>query len=707
MLPWSTRARGLSAGLFLPLLFAACGPAPEPPAVPPALGSAQPAPSVATPAPGKVVPGPSGVDLAALDRSVAPCDDFFSFACGGWVKAHPIPDEEASWMRSFSVMREENEKLLKEILEGYASGAGKDEPYAKLLGDFYGSCMDEAAIEAAGTKPLDADLKLVEQAKDVRSLSTVIGKLHKSGTTVFFDYGPEQDFKEASRVIFALHQAGLGMPDREYYLKTDAKALELRAKYTKFVTNVFGLLGENKGKAKQSADDVLAVERALAEISFTKTDLREPQKNYHLVKRADLPTVAPNLGWDRYLAELGMEKTADFNVAQDTYFKGLSALLDGKKLPLAKVRAYLRFHVTRDALSRLPKRFVDEGFAWRQAISGAKNLPPRWKRCVRATDAALPEALGQPFVKRTLGAGGKEAVQKLILAIEGVMKGNLDGLAWMDEPTRKLAQAKLAKIANKIAYPDTFRSYEGLTADRQSYNRSAKAAEAFEIQRQLRKVGQPVDRAEWQMSPPTINAYYDPLLNEMVFPAGILRSPFYSTTVASPANFGGIGMVMGHELTHGFDDEGRQFDADGNMKSWWTPAVDAEFVKRASCVEKQFSAYTVLGDAHVDGKLTLGENLADLGGVKLALMALEKEIGKDAKQAEGEFSPRQQFFLGFAQAWCGSYRDEAMRLLVATNPHSPPQLRVNGPLSNTAAFADAFHCSTGQKMVRSERCEVW
>ena len=692
--------------LALPLLLvAACETPPPamPPPPPPSVPSALPDPAPA----GLVAPGKSGVDVAAIDKSVSPCDDFFSYACNGWVKAHPIPNDETSWMRSFSVMREENEKTLHEILEAYAKGENKDDPYAKLLGDFYGSCMDEAGIEKLGKKPLEADLKLTAQAKDAKSLSKVIGKLHKSGTTVLFDSGPEQDFKDASRVIFAVHQGGLGMPDREYYLKTDKKSEELRAAYLKLVSTLFELVGDSKPKAKEKADAVFAVEKAMAEVSFTKNGLREPSKNYHFTKRDDLAKVSPNLDWNAYLTELGMDKTPDFNVAQDGYFKGLSAIIDGKKIDYAKIRAYLEVHVIRNALPTLSQKFVDAGFEWRKALSGAKALPPRWKRCVRATDAAMPEALAQPFVKKTLGAEGKDAVKKLIVAIEEGMKGNLDHLAWMDEPTRKAAIVKLQKIANKIAYPDKWRTYDGLKADRGNYYASARSADAFEIVRQLGKVGKPVDRAEWQMSPPTINAYYEPLLNEMVFPAGILRTPFYSNDVAAASNYGGIGMVMGHELTHGFDDEGRQFDADGNLKSWWTPKVDEEFVKRASCVEKQFSEYTVLDGVHVDGKLTLGENLADLGGVKLALLALENQIGKNARQADGEFTPRQQFFLGFAQAWCGSYRDESMRLLVATNPHSPPQYRVNGPLSNTKEFAEAWKCQPGQKMVKKDRCEVW
>lgn len=696
--------------LALPLAlatFAACGESTPLPKLPPPPEVPSATPPRSPPAP-TVMAGASGVDMSALDKSVSPCEDFFSYACNGWVKAHPIPDDEASWMRSFSVMREGNEKLLRDILEGYAKGESPDDPHARLLGDFYGACMDEATIEKAGKKPLDEDLKLVQEVKDPRSLARVVGKLHRKGVPALFDAGPEQDFKDASRVIFALQQGGLGMPEREYYLKADAKSAELRAKYAEFVSRVFGrLLGEGPVRGKRSAEAVVAVERALAEVSSTKNELREPSKNYHFTKRDALQAAAPHFDFDVYLTEMGLEKNLDFNVAQDRFFTGLSTLLVEQKIPMESFRVYLRFHVTRAAMPTLSSAFVDEGFRWRKTLSGAAKIPPRWKRCVRATDSAMPEALAQPFVKRTLGAEGKDAVKRLIVVIEEGMKGNLDKLAWMDEPTRKMALAKLAKIANKIAYPDTWRSYAGLAVDRRNYHASVQAANAHEVKRQLGKVGHPVDRAEWQMSPPTINAYYEPLLNEMVFPAGILRPPFYSTKVNLASNMGAIGMVMGHELTHGFDDEGRQFDADGNLKSWWTPRVDEEFVKRASCVEKQFSDYTVLGDVHVDGKLTLGENLADLGGVKLALLALEKELGPGARQAEGDLSPRQQFFLSFAQAWCGSYRDEAMRLLVATNPHSPPQHRVNGPLSNTPEFAEAFSCKAGQKMVRKDRCEVW
>jgi endothelin-converting enzyme/putative endopeptidase len=378
---------------------------------------------------------------------------------------------------------------------------------------------------------------------------------------------------------------------------------------------------------------------------------------------------------------------------------------------IADWKTYVRWHLFRQTAPELPKRFVDENFHWRQALVGTKSLPPRWKRCVRAIDASVGEALGEPFAKKTLGTEGKATVVGIVTTIEGAMHENLARLAWMDEPTRQAAFGKLAKIANKIAYPDKWRSYDGLTITRDSYVTNKIAAAGFEEHREMNKIGKPVDRAEWQMSPPTVNAYYDAQLNEMVFPAGILQPPFYANVAPMPTNYGGVGMVMGHELTHGFDDEGRQFDAEGNLKDWWSKTVNTEFEHRADCVKKQYDDYVVLGDVHVNGQLTLGENIADLGGVKLAYRAMEAQLkakrATSPATAPGEFTPEQEFYLGYAQAWCGKMRDEALRHQVATNPHSPPNLRVNGPLSNVPEFAQAFSCKPGSKMVRKERCEVW
>ena len=467
------------------------------------------------------------------------------------------------------------------------------------------------------------------------------------------------------------------------------------------------LAGEPEAKAKASAKKVLEIETAFAKAWMSKEDRREPKKIHHRAARTELAKIAPGLEWDAWLDGAKAKDVSAFNVAQPEYMKAVGAMVRGK-VSIADWKTYLRWHLFRVSGNDLGQKFVDEKFRWRQALTGAEKLPARWKRCVRAVDASMGEALAQPFVKKTLGAEGKQTVLAMVQAIEQAMHQNLEKLAWMDEPTRKAAFGKLGKIANKIAYPDRWRSYDKLQISRDGYLLNEQRSAAFEHARQLAKIGKPVDRTEWQMSPPTVNAYYDAQLNEMVFPAGILQPPFYANAAPASTNYGAIGMVMGHELTHGFDDEGRQFDLDGNLKDWWSKTVNDEFERRAECVKKQYDSYVVLGDLHVNGKLTLGENIADLGGIKLAYKAFKaKNPGPSAPPAKGEFSPEQELFLGFAQGWCGKMRDEALRHLVATNPHSPPNLRVNGPLSNLPEFAEAFSCKPDAKMVKKDRCEVW
>jgi endothelin-converting enzyme/putative endopeptidase len=655
-------------------------------------------------------PAKSGVEKSALDASVSPCDDFYQYACGNWIKNTEIPGDEATWYRSFSVIRERNEEILKGILEGKAKGDAADTQYGKALGDFYASCMDEEAIEKSGTKPLEPWLKAIDEVKDPASLTKVLGKLQGDGLGMVWDLSASQDFGDATQVVGMVWQGGLGMPEKEYYVdEKTPKMVELRGTYEKHVTAMLQLAGDPEPKAKAAAKTVLKIETMLANAWMSKEDRREPKKINHRATRADLPKLAPGIQWDPWLDAAAAKGVTTFNVAQPDFMKAVGQMIGGK-VSIADWKTYLRWHLYRQTAGDLPKRFVDEQFRWRQALVGAKTLPPRWKRCVRAVDSGMGEALAQPFVKKTLGDEGKSTVVGMVTAIETSMHENLEKLAWMDEPTRKAAFVKLSKIANKIAYPDKWRSYEGLAIGRESYVQNMIAASAFEHRRQMAKIGKPVDRAEWQMSPPTVNAYYDAQLNEMVFPAGILQPPFYANAAPMPTNYGGIGMVMGHELTHGFDDEGRQFDADGNLKDWWSATVNTEFERRAACVKNQFDGYVVLGDVHVNGKLTLGENIADLGGVKLAYRAMKTKYASSSAAAsalKGEFSPEQEYFLGFAQGWCGKLRDEALRHLVATNPHSPPHLRVNGPLSNVPEFGQAFSCKPDAKMMRKDRCEVW
>jgi endothelin-converting enzyme/putative endopeptidase len=692
----------LASIAVVPLLAFACGetpPAAAPKNVPPANTVAAPVPPVAPPA-------VSGVDKAALDTSVQPCDDFYQYACGSWIKKTEIPSDESGWFRSFSVIRDRNEEILKEVLETKAKGNAGDDPYGKQLGDFYASCMDEDGIEKNGTKPLEPWLKAIDEVKDPASLYKVLGKIQADGLGILWDFSASQDLSDATKVVGALGQGGLGMPEKEYYLDDKSpKMAELRGLYAKHVEAMMQLAGEPADKAKASAKAVVAIETQLAKAWMSKEDRREPKKINHRASKAELPSVAPGIQWEPWLTAAGAKDVALFNVAQPEFMKAVGTMIAGK-VSIADWKTYIRWHLFRQTANELPKRFVDERFRWRQALAGAKSLPPRWKRCVRAVDENMGEALAQPFVKKTLGAEGKANVLEMVTAIESAMHENLEKLAWMDDATRKAAFTKLSKIANKIAYPDKYRSYDGLTISRDSYASNMIAASAFEHRRQMAKIGKPVDRTEWLMSPPSVNAYYDPQLNEMVFPAGILQPPFYANTLPHATNYGGIGMVMGHELTHGFDDEGRQFDAVGNLKDWWGPAVNTEFEHRADCVRKQYDDYVVLGDVHVNGKLTLGENIADLGGVKLALGAMKAKHTK-ANVAKGEFTPEQEFFVGFAQGWCGKLRDEALRLQVATNPHSPSNFRVNGPLSNTAEFAQAFSCKADAKMVRKDKCEVW
>jgi putative endopeptidase len=647
--------------------------------------------------------GETGVDEAALDKSASPCDDFYQYACGGFLQKTTIPDDEAGWYRSFNVIRDRNEEILRGILEGYAKSDGSSEAYARELGDFYASCMDEDGIEKAALAPIEPWLASIAAVKDAKSLTQTIGKLSDAGLSSVLDVSAAQDFGDAKKTVAMISQGGLGMPEREYYLEDSPKMKELRGKYLEHVKAMLKAAGDADPKATASAKAVLEVETGIAAAWMSKEDRREPKKIHHHAMRAELATLAPGFDWETWLSAAGGAAVKELNVNQPDFVKAIGQMIGGK-VPLASWKIYLRWQVLRQMGDYLPKRFVDEKQRWRETLLGAKKLPERWKRCVRAVDAGMGEALAQPFVKKTLGSEGKTSVLDMVQAIERGMNDNLQKLPWMDETTRKAAFAKLGKIANKIAYPDKWRSYSGLVIKRDRYASNVAAAAAFELDRQIAKVDKPIDRSEWQMSPPTVNAYYDAQLNEMVFPAGILQPPFYANAAPLPTNYGGIGMVMGHELTHGFDDEGRQFDGDGNLRDWWSKTVDSEFDRRASCVKNQYDNYTVLDGLKINGKLTLGENIADLGGVKLALRALDGKLAGGVKDLT---NPHREFFLGFAQGWCGKMRDEAMRHLVTTNSHSPPHLRVNGPLSNLPTFAEAFHCRPGDKMVRKDRCEVW
>ena len=627
------------------------------------------------------------------------------------MKATPIPEDESLWMRSFSVMQSKNELILRDILERSATHGG-DFPYAGKLGGFYASCMDEAAIETAGTQPLEPGLSRIAAIRDAASLTQAILYLHTINIPAPFSFDAEVDLKDASRMMGDIWQGGLGLDEPDYYL--DASKKDILTRYEEHVATMFRLLGDKAADASRDAATVVRVERQLALASKTSVELRDPRNFDHPLDRKALEQLAPAFRWDSYLDALGLSGITRVNVGQPDFIRVVGAMVES--LPAADWSAYLRWHLVRYATPGLPARFIEEDFRFRQILTGAKSLPPRWRRCVRAVDrglgtlntpAGMGEALSRPFIEQTLGREGKHAVDSMVVGIEQAMRTSLEGRGWMDAATGARALEKLGQVRNKIGYPEKWRDYSKLTIDRKSYLGNLFSAAAFEKRRRLAKVDKPVDPSEWHMTPSSISSSYSPVQNEMLFPAGTLQPPLYSTRMAPALAFGGIGMTIGHELVHGFDDIGRQFDGRGNLTDWWSPDVSAEFERRAACIEKQFDAYVAIDDVHLKGKLAVGENIADLGGVKLAYAAF-KRAHKDAPVIGG-FSPDQQFFLGFAQGWCTNVRPEMLRLMATTDPHAPPRFRVLGPLSNMPEFAAAFSCKQGSAMVRSpsERCEVW
>ncbi len=654
-------------------------------------------------------PKPS-IDETALDLNLSPCNDFYQYACGQWKASHPLPDDEAAYYRTFSGIRDRNEVLLRNLLENFSKGENTAEPYATELGALYQACTDEPAIEQKGLADIEPFLKRADALKSKQDIASLLADLTAAGVSVPFAFSSSQDLKDTTRVVAQIDQGGLGLPDREYYLSDNAKHKEIRDKYQGHMVRMFEL-GGSKGSSKKLAADAYAVEVELARASMSKEELREPEKLYHPHTKATLSTLAPDLEWEPYLSAIKASDSKAYNVAQPDFLKAAAKLSSPKNLD--RYKSYLRWHILQNFAMHLPKRFVDEAFSMRQALTGAARLPDRWKRCVRATNEAIGEALGQAFVHATLGDEGKAIVKELILNIERAMNVRLTQIPWMDDATRAAALTKLGAISNKVAYPDRWRNYAGLRIDRANHTANMMAANRFEFARQIAKIGKPVDRTEWLMTPPTVNAYYEPLLNEMVFPAGILQPPFFDKASSTNANYGAIGMVMGHELTHAFDDEGRKFDAQGNLREWWSATVNKEFETRADCVKSQYEAFEPLPGLHINGKLTMGENIADLGGLKLAHAALATRL-RDAHPtiAKGErrtYTNEQEFFLSFAQGWCSNEREAYLRLQVATNPHSPAKFRVNGPVANLASFARAFGCKEGDAMRRGEKqqCEVW
>jgi len=650
-----------------------------------------------------------GFDPANLDRSVSPCDDFYKFAVGGWIKNHPIPAEYPVWS-TFNALDSHNEDALHEILEDAAKDRNaKPGSNWQKIGDYFGACMDEAQVEAAGTKPLEGEFQRINGIKDTAGLQEAVARLQRQGVGAIFEFGSEQDFKDSTQVIAAVGQGGLGLPDRQYYLQDDEKSKQLRADYIRHVTNMFELLGDDATTSAAEADTVMKIETSMAKVSMDRADLRDPEKVYHKMTLAQLRDLTPHFDWVAYIKEAGAPPTDAVDINQPDFFKAMDASLTS--VPLADWKTYLRWHLIHASAPALPKKFVDEDFSfYGRTLTGAKEMHPRWRRCVQDTDRALGEALGQYYVERYFPPEAKARALGMVKNLIAALHDDLATLDWMSPVTRQKATEKLNAITLKIGYPDKWRDYTALKVDRASYAENRRRANEFESARDAAKIGKPVDRTEWGMTPPTVNAYYNPMMNEIVFPAGILQPPFFDPNADDAINYGGIGAVIGHEMTHGFDDEGAQFDPQGNLKNWWTDEDLKNFKSRGDCIAQQFDSIEVEPGLHENGKLVEGESIADLGGLTISYAAFKKSLeGKPAPPPINGFTADQRFFLGFAQIWSSNYRPEYARLRVKTNEHPLGQYRTDGPLSNMPSFSRAFGCSANSLMVRpaGKRCRIW
>ena len=648
---------------------------------------------------------PWGFSLTNLDKSCKPCENFYEFAMGSWMKANPIPAEYSSW-GTFTQLRDNNLTAMRSILESGAKASAPDGSNEQKIGDFYASCMDTTAIEAAGLKPISAQLKAIEAIYNPQSLNATIAELQQLGAGILFRFSSGQDIKDSSRVIAQASQGGLGMPDRDYYFRDDEKSKQLRADYEQHVANMFTLAGDAADKAAAEAKTVMSLETALAKSSRTRVELRDPEKNYNPMPIAELQTLTPDWAWETYLRLEGAPQVETINIRQPEFFKQMNQELSSVSLPDWKI--YLRWHVLHANAPALPERFVQENFDfYDRKLSGTKEILPRWKRCVQSTDRNLGEALGQVYVDRYFPPAAKARAKEMVNNLIAALRDDIPTLSWMGSETKKEALAKLEAFTVKIGYPEKWRDYSKLVIDRTSYDTNVQRSVAFEYARQLAKIGKPVDRAEWGMTPPTVNAYYSSSMNEIVFPAGILQPPFYNPNADDAVNYGGIGAVIGHEISHGFDDQGSKFDGQGNLHEWWTPEDRKNFTGRGDCVVNQFNGYEVEQGLHQNGKLVLGESIGDLGGLTIAYAAYERSIqGNRPKDIDG-FTPEQRFFLGWAQVWGANQRPEAARLQTNTDPHPLARFRGNGPLSNMEAFAKAFGCKKGDPMVREQACKIW
>ncbi len=649
-----------------------------------------------------------GFSLDTIDKSVDPCVDFYQYACGNWIKQTEIPADQAMW-NSFTELRDRNLDIERDILEKDAAASASRDPIDQKIGDLYGSCMDEKAVEAKGITPVKPELEAVAAVGDKSDLMRQLARLDMIGDGSLFNFYSTPDLHNAAQVIADIDQGGLTLPDRDYYIKDDQKMKEMRQHLVEYVTQLFTLAGQSPQQAGDSAQTVLRIETALANASMDRTARRDPKNRDHKMTRDEAVALAPNFHLNQYFVDEGAPNFTEINVTNPEFFKQVNGVLESETLDALKI--YVSWHVLNTAAPWLSQSFVDANFKFQQALTGQKEIQARWKRCVTLVDHELGEALGERYVDVTFGAEGKQRMLKMVAALEASLSSDVQGLSWMSDETKKQAKAKLEAIGNKIGYPDKYRDYSSIVIKPDDLMGNIDRANTFESKREIAKIDKPLDRKEWGMTPPTVNAYYSPPYNEIVFPAGILQPPFFDKKMDDAVNFGGIGVVIGHELTHGFDDQGRKFDAQGNLHDWWTAEDGREFESRVSCVANEYSNFVAVDDLHVNGRLTLGENTADNGGARIALMALERMIAEDKSGKEGRnidgYTPEQRFFLGFARVWCEKRRPEVSRTRVLTDPHSPGKFRIDGVVQNMPEFEKAWGCKAGQPMVSENACHVW
>ena len=659
--------------------------------------------------PATSLPYTPGLDVNAMDKTADPCVDFYQYTCGGWMMNNPIPADQPRWS-VYGKLGQDNQRYLWGILNGLAKQTKGRNPRQQQIGDYFAACMDEAAVEKRGAKPLAPYLAQINAMKSKRDLPVVLAnlQLNMADAGFFFGFGSNQDFADASRVIAFATSGGLSLPDRDYYLKAEDKSKQIRDQFVSHVARTFELLGDSADVAKGNAAKVMEIETALANASLSRVDKRDPHKLFHNMDAKGLKALMPGFEWSAYLKVAGLSKLNSFNVTEPEFFTALEKLWQTNSLD--DIKNYLRWHLAHISAPHLSSAFVNENFNFfNKTLRGVPELRPRWKRCVALVDGQLGEALGQEFVSRAFSAELKIKTLHMTRQIEQAMEVDLNQLTWMSAQTKQNALAKLHTIVNKIGYPDKWRDYSAVVVKRNDFIGNVQRGNLFESRRDIAKIGKPLDRGEWSMTPPTVNAYYNAQMNDINFPAGVLQPPLYDPKMDDAPNYGNTGGTIGHELTHGFDDEGRQFDAKGNLKEWWTEKDAREFTDRAQCIVDQYAQYTIVDDIKINSKLTLGEDIADLGGLVLGWMAWQAQIAEtNAKPASREgFSPEQRFFIGYAQWACENNRPEDLRDRALTNPHSPGKYRVNGLVINMPEFQKAFACKAGQPMVRENRCKIW